>query len=122
MKKFQDKNQSKDIDRYIAEFPFEIQKILEKIREIVREKAPEAVETINYQIPTFKLNGNLVHFAAYKKHIGFYPTPSAIKKFKKELSDFEIAKGSVKFPLNKPIPYDLISKIVEFRVKEQKSR
>lgn len=112
------KNAPKDIDEYIANFPEDVQEILEKLRTTIREAAPEAEETISYQIPTFRLKGNLVHFAAYKKHIGFYPTPSGIEKFKKELSLYEGAKGSVKFPLDKPIPYDLIKMIVEFRVQE----
>lgn len=106
------------IDEYIAGFPEEIQKILEEIRATVKAAAPEAEETINYQIPTFTLKGNLVHFAAFKKHIGFYPTPSGMEKFKKELSVYAGAKGSVQFPLDKPIPYGLIGKIVKFRVKE----
>ncbi len=108
----------RNIDEYIAGFPEEVQTILEEIRTTIQETAPEAVETINYGIPTFKLEGNLVHFGAYEKHIGFYPTPSGIEKFKSELSVYEGAKGSVKFPLDKPIPYDLIKKIVTFRVKE----
>lgn len=108
----------KDIDEYIAGFPNEVQEILEKIRRTIREAAPEAQETISYQIPTFTLKGNLVHFAAFKKHIGFYPTPTGIEKFKKELSAYEGAKGSVKFPLDKPIPFALISQIVALRVKE----
>ena len=95
---------------------------MEQVRTTIKEAAPNARETINYQIPTFTLEGNLVHFAAFKKHIGFYPTPSGIEKFTQELSAYEGAKGSVKFPLNKPIPYDLISKIVVFRVKENMER
>lgn len=109
---------AKDIDEFIAGYPENIQKILKKIRATIRKAAPQAKETINYGIPTFTLNGNLVHFSAFKKHIGFYPTPSGIEKFKRELSAYERAKGSVKFPLDKPIPYDLITKIVKFRVKE----
>jgi uncharacterized protein YdhG (YjbR/CyaY superfamily) len=109
---------AKTIDEYIAAFPKEVQEILEKVRTTIHEAAPYAEETINYGIPTFTLNGNLVHFAAYKKHIGFYPTSSGIEKFKVELSVYEGAKGSVQFPLDKPIPYDLISRIVTFRVKD----
>jgi uncharacterized protein YdhG (YjbR/CyaY superfamily) len=109
---------AKTIDEYIAAFPKEVQEILEKVRTTIHEAAPNAEETINYGIPTFTLNGNLVHFAAYKKHIGFYPTSSGIEKFKVELSVYEGAKGSVQFPLDKPIPYDLISRIVTFRVKD----
>lgn len=112
------KGTPKDIDEYIAGFPKDVQELLEKLRKTIRDAAPNAEETINYQIPTFKLEGNLVHFAAYKKHIGFYPTPSGIEKFKQELSEYEGAKASVKFPLDKPIPFDLISKIVSFRVQE----
>ncbi len=106
------------IDEYISTFAKEIQKILEEIRVTIKAAAPEAKEKISYQMPTFDLKGNLVHFAAFKNHIGFYPTPSGIQKFKKELSVYEGAKGSVQFPLDKPIPYDLISKIVKFRVEE----
>ena len=111
-----------DIDEYIASFPKDIQAILEKLRTTIRKAAPEAKEIISYQIPTFALKGNLVHFAAFKKHIGFYPTPTGIEAFKKELSAYERAKGSVKFPLDQPIPFDLISKIVTFRVKENLER
>ena len=109
---------SKDMDKYIAGFPKDVQAILEKIRKTIRKAAPEAEETINYGIPTFTLEGNLVHFAGFKNHVGFYPAPSGIEKFKKELSAYEGAKGSVKFPLDQPIPYDLIREIVVFRVKE----
>ena len=108
----------KDIDEYIAGFPPDVQVILEKIRLTIREAAPDAKETINYEVPTFTLEGNLVHFAAFPKHIGFYPAPSGIEKFKDELSGYKGAKGSVQFPLDKPIPYDLISEIVKFRAKE----
>ena len=109
---------SKTIDDYIAVFPGDVQAILEKIRATVREAAPEAGETINYGIPTFTLHGNLVHFAAFKNHIGFYPTPSGIEKFKDELAVYPMAKGSVQFPLDEPIPYALISRIVAFRLAE----
>jgi uncharacterized protein YdhG (YjbR/CyaY superfamily) len=108
----------KTIDEYIAGFPSDVQKILQKIRMTIREAAPAAEEKISYQMPTFFLKGNLVHFAAFKEHIGFYPVPSGIEKFKKELSVYKQGKGSVQFPLDQPIPYDLISKIVKFRVKE----
>jgi uncharacterized protein YdhG (YjbR/CyaY superfamily) len=110
------------IDEHIVKFPKDVQAILEKIRATIRKAAPKAEETINYGIPTFTLEGNLVHFAGFKNHIGFYPTPSGIEKFKVELSRYESAKGSVKFPLDKPIPYTLISKIVKFRVKENLER
>lgn len=112
------KTKSREIDKVIAGFPKDVQEILEKVRETIRKAAPEAEETINYGIPTFTLKGNLVHFSAFKNHIGFYPTPSGIEKFKKELSAYEMAKGSVKFPLDQHIPYGLITKIVKFRVKE----
>jgi len=109
---------SKDIDLYISGFPAETQQVLEQVRAAIRKAAPDASEIINYGIPTFFLNGNLVHFAGYKNHIGFYPTPSAIEAFKKELSVYEGAKGSVQFPLDKPMPFSLISKITRFRVKQ----
>lgn len=107
-----------NIDSYIASFPEETRKLLQQLRITISKAAPEAKETINYGMPTFTLKGNLVHFAAFKNHIGFYPTPSGIEAFKKELSGYDGAKGSVQFPIVKPIPFDLISKIVEFRVKE----
>ena len=110
------------MDEYIAGFPKDIQEILEKLRVTIRKAAPGAAETINYAIPTFTLKGNLVHFAAYKNHIGFYPTPSGIEAFKKELSVYEGAKGSIKFPIDKPLPLDLVTKIVKFRVKENLER
>jgi uncharacterized protein YdhG (YjbR/CyaY superfamily) len=112
----------KDIDEYIAGFPHDVQEILEKMRATIRRAAPGAEETISYQIPTFILKGNLVHFAAFKKHIGFYPTSTGIEKFKDQLSVYEGGKGSVKFPLDKPVPFSLISKIVRFRVKENVQR
>ena len=107
-----------NIDDYIASFPHETQLILEKLRLTIRKAAPDAKETINYGIPTFTLNGNLVHFAAFRNHVGFYPTSSGIEAFKKELSVYEGAKGSVKFPISELLPFDLVRKIVEFRVKE----
>jgi uncharacterized protein YdhG (YjbR/CyaY superfamily) len=106
------------MDEYIETFPEEIQIILQKIRATIKAAAPDAEEKISYQMPTFTLNGNLVHFAAFKNHIGFYPVPTGIEEFKNELSVYEGGKGSVKFPLDQPIPYDLIGKIVKFRVKE----
>ncbi len=111
-------NKTNNIDNYIAGFPKETQEILQQVRSAIRKAAPDAEETINYGIPTFTLNGNLVHFAGYKNHIGFYPTPSGIETFKKELSIYNGAKGSVQFPIDKPMPLALISKIVKFRVKE----
>ena len=106
------------IDAYIASFPEDVQVKLDKLRQTIREAAPDAVEKISYQMPTFALHGNLVHFAAYKNHIGFYPTPSAIEKFQQELSSYKSSKGAVQFPLDQPIPYALVSQIVAFRVRE----
>jgi len=106
------------IDDYIAGFPKEIRTILTKIRSTIRKAAPQAEEAIKYQIPTFVQHGNLVHFAAYKHHIGFYPTSKAIVKFEKELSAYAGAKGTVRSPLDKPIPLGLISKIVKSRVRD----
>lgn len=116
------KTTAKDIDEYIARFPKDIQAILQKIRQIVKKAAPGATEKISYQMPTFYLNGNLVHFAAFKNHIGFYPTPSGTAKFKKEISGYQAAKGSIQFPLDQPIPYDLIRQIVASRVKENSAK
>ena len=107
-----------DVDGYIAGFPLEIRERLLKIRNTIRSAAPGAVEKISYQMPTFALNGNLVHFAAYKAHIGFYPTPSAIEEFREELKPYETARGTVRFPLDQPVPYKLISDMVAFRVAE----
>jgi uncharacterized protein YdhG (YjbR/CyaY superfamily) len=112
----------RNIDEYIADFPQDVQEILEKVRMTIREAAPDAEETISYQMPTFTLKGNLVHFAAYKKHVGLYPAPSGIEEFKKDLSVYGEGKGTVRFPLDKPIPFDLISRIVKFRVKENLAR
>ena len=106
------------IDEYIADFPPDVQAILKKLRATIRKAAPNAEEAMKYRLPTFVLNGNLVHFGAFKKHIGFYATPTGNEKFRKELSAYEGAKGSVQFPLDKPIPYDLVSRMVKFRVKE----
>ncbi|MBP1755451.1 MAG: hypothetical protein H6Q59_1849 [Firmicutes bacterium] len=110
------------IDEYIATFSPEIQTILMNIRNIIKEVVPEATEKISYQMPTFYLNGNLVHFAAFKKHIGFYPTPSGIEAFQKELAGYKGAKGSIQFPLNQPIPYDLIRRIVLYRLDESQNK
>jgi uncharacterized protein YdhG (YjbR/CyaY superfamily) len=110
------------IDEYIATFPEEVKKILEALRATIKAAAPDAVERISYQMPTFALEGNLVHFAAHKNHIGFYPTPTGIQAFKRELSIYEGAKGSIKFPIDKPLPLKLISKIVKFRVAENLKR
>ena len=113
----------KTIDEYIAGFPNDVQEILEKIRMTIRKAAPDAEETISYQIPTFTLKGKyLIYFAAYKKHIGLYPAPRGIEKFKKELSVYEGGKGTVRFPLDEPIPCALITKIVKFRIKKNLER
>lgn len=109
---------SQSIDEYIIKFPPEIQEILTKLRQVIKECAPDATEKISYQMPTFELHGNLVHFAAFKHHIGFYPTPSAIVAFKAELSEYKGSKGAIQFPLEKPLPYQLIRQIVQFRVTE----
>jgi uncharacterized protein YdhG (YjbR/CyaY superfamily) len=116
------KTKPSNIDEYMAGLPENIQKILEELRSTIRKAAPAAEETINYGIPTFTLNGNLVHFAAFKNHIGFYPAPSGIEAFKKELSVYDGAKGSVQFPVKDKLPLALITKIVKFRVKENIER
>ena len=107
-----------NINEYIATFPEETQKLLEELRFIIKEAAPDAEEGISYQMPAFRLNGILVYFAAYKNHIGFYPTGTGIANFKDEIKAFKNSKGTVQFPLNNPLPIDLISKIVKFRVNE----
>jgi len=106
----------KTVDEYLSAVPANTKSILKKLRKTIKQAAPQAEELISYNMPAFKLNGMLVYYAAYKDHIGFYPTPSGIEAFKKELSDYEGAKGSVKFPIARPFPFDLISKIVKFRV------
>jgi len=108
------------IDEYIEIFPKDVQAILRKMRQTIKQVAPGAVEAISYGMPTFKLNGrNLVHFAAFKSHIGFYPIPTGIEAFKQELSPYKQGRGSVQFPLDKPIPYGLVERIVKFIVKEE---
>ncbi|MEO6453199.1 MAG: DUF1801 domain-containing protein [Ginsengibacter sp.] len=110
------------VDEYLNVFPSTVQGILQKVRQTIRAAAPDAEEIISYQMPAYKYNGMLVYFAGWKNHIGFYPASAGIKAFKKELSLYEGAKGSVKFPLDKPVPFDLISKIVKFRVKENEEK
>ena len=110
--------QHESINEYIKTFPPDIQNILKKIKQTIREAAPEAEEVISYQMPAFKLNGILVYFAVHKNHIGFYPTASGIAAFKDELSSYQWSKGAVQFPLDEPVPFDLIKRIVEFKVKE----
>jgi len=106
------------VDEYISAFPPEVRKIQNEIRKTIRSVAPEATEIMNYGVPTFKMGQNLVHFAGYKNHIGFYPGPSGILAFKKEFSGYKWSKGAVQFPIDKPIPYDLIKTITQFRIKE----
>jgi uncharacterized protein YdhG (YjbR/CyaY superfamily) len=112
----------KDIDEYIAGFPADVQAILQKIRRTIQRAAPEAQEAISYQIPTFKLNGNLVHFAAFKKHIGFYPPVKGDAKLVKAVSRYAGEKGNLQFPLDEEIPYDLIEQIVKLRVKQSPAK
>src|SRR5450759_4420542 len=107
------------IDEYIGQFPPETQKLLQEVRALVREGAPGATESISYAIPTFDLNGrHLVHFAGFKHHIGLYPTPLGVDAFKEELEPYRSGKGSAQFPIDKPLPVDLIRRIVAFRVEE----
>ena len=108
----------KTIDAYISQFSPDLQATLQTLRKVIQEAAPGATEKISYQMPTFYLNGNLVHFAAFQHHIGFYPAPSGIDAFKKELAAYKGSKGAVQFPLDKPLPLDLIAEIVQYRVDE----
>jgi uncharacterized protein YdhG (YjbR/CyaY superfamily) len=112
----------KTIDEYIFAFPKNVQIILEEMRQAISEAAPEAEEAISYGMPAFRHKGILVYFAAFKNHIGFYPTSSAIEAFKEKLSDYETSKGTVRFPINEPIPFDLVKEIVKFRVRENLSK
>ncbi len=116
------KRKFQTVDEYISTFPKDVQVILEKIRTVIKNAAPEAEEAISYQIPVFKLNGNLIHYAAWKNHIALYPAPRGHETFKKELSVYKGGKGTVQFPLDKPIPLGLIKKITKFRVKENLER
>lgn len=112
-------NKPKDIDEYIASFPTATQKLLEQMRAAIQKAAPDAVEAISYAIPTFKLNGkNLVHFAGFEKHIGFYATPTGHEAFAEDLSKYKQGKGSVQFPINEPLPLSLVERIVKYRVQE----
>jgi len=110
------------IDEYIALYPPEVQAILQQVRQTIHAVVPEAQEAIAYGIPTFKYHGNLVHFAAYKKHIGFYPAPSGLEAFKTELASYPGSKGTVQFPLDQPIPFDLIRRITLYRMEENLCR
>ncbi len=114
----EEKVQFHSIDEYIASFPADVQERLQAVRAVIKAAAPEAEEKISYQMPTFALKGNLVHFAAHKKHIGFYPLPSGLEAFKDELALYEQGKGSVQFPFDKPLPLELIRKIVQARLTE----
>lgn len=115
-------NLPETIDDYIGQFPAEVQEKLHTLRKVIRESAPDAEEKISYRMPTFALEGNLVHFAAFTNHIGFYPEPSGIEAFLDELARYKGAKGSVQFPMNEPLPYELISRIVKYRVAENLRR
>jgi uncharacterized protein YdhG (YjbR/CyaY superfamily) len=117
-----DKRQYKNIDEYIAGFPKDIQDILQNLRRVIHEAAPEAEETISYSMPAFKLNGILVYFAAFKDHIGFFPTSSGVSAFSKELAPYDTSKGTIRFPLDEPIPVNLIKKIVKFRAQENRNK
>lgn len=111
------KNKSAEIDQYIADFPEKTQKLLQQLRSTILKAAPEAQEVISYKMPAYKYHGMLVYFAGYENHIGFYPTPAGISAFKEELAGYKMAKGSVQFPTDMPLPLQLITKMVEFRVK-----
>jgi len=115
-------NGPRSVDAYIAGFPPEVRDVLKKIRLTVRKAAPDAQEKIAYGMPAFALNGPLVYFAAFQKHIGFFPTPTGIGKFKTELAAYETSKGTVRFPLDKPVPFGLIARIVKYRVRENRAR
>ena len=116
------KKNFENIDEYIATFPISVQSILQELRQTIRDAAPQAKEGISYRIPVFKLNGNLVWFAAFKDHIGFYPRESAIGAFKEKLAGYTVSIGTVRFPMDKPIPFDLIKEMVKYRVKENLTR
>jgi len=115
-------SQSESIDDYIAGFPAEIQVLLQQMRRTIHEAAPEATEAISYQMPTFKLHGNLVHFAAFKDHIGFFPAPSGIDAFTEEIAPYRTGKGTLQFSLTEPLPLDLVWRIVLYRVQENTAK
>jgi uncharacterized protein YdhG (YjbR/CyaY superfamily) len=117
-----DRSAPRNIDEYIAAFPPEVQSILERIRSTIRQAAPKAEEKISYKMPAFALDGDLIYFAAFKKHIGVYPPVRGDEKLSKEISRYRGEKGNLKFPLDEPIPYALISRLVKFRVKEHLKR
>jgi uncharacterized protein YdhG (YjbR/CyaY superfamily) len=114
----ENKNKFTTIDEYILQFSPEVQEILANLRNVIKESAPEAVEKISYQMPNFALHGNLVHFAAYQKHIGFYPAASGVAAFTEKLLEYKTSKGAIQFPIDKPLPYELIREIVQYRVEE----
>ena len=118
----ENKSTIQSIDEYILQFPKEVQAILQDLRNVIKESAPEAVEKISYQMPAFALHGNLVYFAANKNHIGFYPTSSGISAFQHKLTDYKSSKGAVQFPKDKPLPYELIREMVKFRVDENRKK
>ena len=118
----EEKKQTTTIDDYINQYPEDVRVVLEELRYVIKEEAPDATEKISYQMPTFYLNGNLVHFAVQKNHIGFYPASSGVAAFKEELTDYKTSKGAIQFPLTKPIPYELVRRIVRFRVEEAKQK
>lgn len=109
---------AKNIDEYIAAYPVGVQALLQTMRTTIHQAAPDAVEAMAYGIPTFKLNGNLVHFGGYKNHIGFYPAPMGIEAFKAETAQYETGKGTLQFPIDQPLPLELVSRIVKFRVEK----
>jgi uncharacterized protein YdhG (YjbR/CyaY superfamily) len=113
---------AKNIDEYIAAFPADVQELLQTMRSTIQKAAPNATEAITYAIPTFKQNGNLVHFAGYKNHIGFYPAPMGIEAFKEETARYEAGKGTLQFPIDKPLPLDLVSRIVKFRIEKNSEK
>ncbi len=116
------KDRPTTIDEYIAQCPPEVQPLLQKLRAVIKEAAPDAVDKISYQMPGFALNGTLVWFGLHKNHIGFYPTGEGIAAFKEELSGYKLSKGAVQFPLDQPMPYDLIIRIVKYRVAENRKK
>ena len=112
----------KTIDEYILQFPPEVKEILNRLKTVIKESAPNATEKISYQMPTYAFHGNLVHFAAYKNHIGFYPAASGVAAFTDKLVEYKTSKGAIQFPIDKPLPYELIREIVQFRVDENRKR
>ena len=112
------KNIATDVDSYISEYPPTVQKMLKQLRAAIRKAAPKAEESISYMMPAYKLNGPLVYFGAYEKHIGFYPTGAGVAAFQKEIASYKSSKGAIQFPLDQPLPLALVEKIVKYRVKQ----